>query len=93
MLAVVVVALKMEVLTLAVLAELVVAAAALSKQTEQQKLTVGSDQVGGAFYRTVRADMLEGRPLTIANTGTTDARLVVTTSGNPGSTAASSTGL
>ena len=37
----------------------------------------------GAFYRTLRADLLEGRPVTIANAGATDARLVVTTSGNP----------
>ncbi len=66
---------------------MVVAAAALSKQTEQQSLTLTSgsavEQVKGALYRTLRADRLEGRPVTIANAGQGEARLVVTTSGNP----------
>ncbi len=66
---------------------MVLAAAALSKQTAEQKLTLTSgssiEQVSGALYRTLRADQLDGRPLTVTGAGTTDARVVITTSGHP----------
>jgi len=66
---------------------MVVAAAALSKQAAEQKLTVaagGADEaVTGAFYRTWRADQLDGRPITVTDTGANDTRVVITTSGHP----------
>lgn len=66
---------------------MVVAAAALSKQTAEQKVAVATggttEQVGGAFYRTWRADLIDGRPITVTNTGTTESRVVITTSGHP----------
>lgn len=66
---------------------MVVAAAALSKVTAEQSLTLSAgsavEQVSGALYRTVRADQIDGRPVTITNAGTSDARVVVTTSGHP----------
>lgn len=70
---------------------MVVAAAAIAKQTEKQQVTVtGGTQPetrAGAFYRTFRADELDGRTFTVSATVPADARLatrvVVTTSGHP----------
>ncbi len=66
---------------------MVLAAAGVSKTAAEQSLSVttGSavEPITGALYRTVRADQLDGRPVTITNNGTSELRVVVTTSGHP----------
>ncbi len=66
---------------------MVLAAAAVQKETEAQKLTVDlggtSEEKTGAYYRNFRADQLDGRKVTITDTGTSPTRVVVTTSGHP----------
>ena len=62
---------------------MVLAAQALAKDAENLTLDVDGSQVKGAFYRTWRGFILEGKPVTISNTAQADARLVLTTSGHP----------
>mgnify|MGYP000961854733 CR=1 FL=1 len=66
---------------------MVLAAAAVQKEIEAQKISVdvaGSlEEKTGAFFRTFRADRLDGRKVTITDTGTGPTRVVVTTAGHP----------
>ncbi|MER2605127.1 MAG: alpha-2-macroglobulin [Siculibacillus sp.] len=70
---------------------MVLAAAAVGRQTEKQKVTLSdgatTQEKTGAFYRTFRADQLEGRTYAISAEVPPDARfatrVVITTSGHP----------
>lgn len=66
---------------------MVLAAAAVQKEIEAQKISVdvaGSvEEKTGAFFRTFRADRLDGRKVTITDTGAGPTRVVVTTAGHP----------
>jgi uncharacterized protein YfaS (alpha-2-macroglobulin family) len=70
---------------------MVVAAASLAKEAERLKSIVtrgdSVEEKVGAYYRTFRADELEGRPVTVKIDPSVDAKLaatvVVTTSGHP----------
>ncbi|KUL92860.1 alpha-2-macroglobulin [Bosea sp. WAO] len=59
------------------------AAAAMAKEAEGMALTVDGAERKGAFYRTVPAGALEGKPLVIGNPGTASANAVLTVSGIP----------
>lgn len=59
------------------------AAAAMAKEAEGMALTVDGTERKGAFYRTVPAAALEGKPLVIGNPGTASANAVLTVSGIP----------
>lgn len=59
------------------------AAAAMAKEAEGMALTVDGAERKGAFYRTVPAAALEGKPLVIGNPGTASANAVLTVSGIP----------
>ena len=64
---------------------MVIAAQALAGQTEALSLTVNGEAKKGAYYRTFREAALEAKPVTIVNNSTTaPARVVLTTSGHPG---------
>ena len=70
---------------------MVMAAAALSKEAERLKVAVTqgetTEEKTGAYYRSYRADRLDGRPVTVKVDSGVDrrlaARVVVTTSGHP----------
>ena len=62
---------------------MVLAAYALMKDSEKLALTVDGTAQAGSYLKSFRGVALEGRPVTIANTGTTPAQLVVTASGHP----------
>jgi uncharacterized protein YfaS (alpha-2-macroglobulin family) len=70
---------------------MVLAAAALAKEAERLKVVVAQDGTSeekvGPYYRTFRADRLEGRPVTITIDPTKDpkltSRVVVTAAGHP----------
>jgi uncharacterized protein YfaS (alpha-2-macroglobulin family) len=70
---------------------MVIAAAAIAKETERLKTTVEHagtvETKTGAYYRTFRADQLDGKPVTVKIDPAVDRKLasvvVVTTSGHP----------
>jgi uncharacterized protein YfaS (alpha-2-macroglobulin family) len=62
---------------------MVLAAQALAKQSDGLAITVDNKPVKGVLYKTWRAAALSGKPVTIGNSGKTDARMMVTTSGHP----------
>ena len=62
---------------------MVLAAQALAKETENVTLTIDGADHKGALYRSWRGLALEGKPVTIANNGTTAAQMVVSVTGNP----------
>jgi uncharacterized protein YfaS (alpha-2-macroglobulin family) len=62
---------------------MVLAAEALTKETQNLALTVDGTPHQGALYRHWAGLSLDGASVTIGNTGQTPARLVLTTSGNP----------
>lgn len=66
---------------------MVLAAAAVQKEIEAQKLTIDFggqvEEKTGAYFRTFRADRLEGRKVTITDSGSAPTRVVVTTAGHP----------
>ncbi len=62
---------------------MVLAAEALSKDTQAIALTIDGAPHQGALYRNWKGLALDGASVTIGNTGQTPARLVLTTSGNP----------
>ncbi|WP_420103237.1 MG2 domain-containing protein [Bosea sp. (in: a-proteobacteria)] len=62
---------------------MVLAAQAMAKDAEGMTLTVDGTARKGALYRTIRADALEARPLTIANPGSANAQAVITVAGIP----------
>lgn len=62
---------------------MVLAAQAMAKDAEGMTLTVDGAARKGAFYRTVSADALEAKPLTIANPGSASAQAVITVAGIP----------
>lgn len=62
---------------------LVLAAQAMAKDAEGMALTVDGAARKGAFYRTIPAEALEAKPLTIANPGSANVQAVITVSGIP----------
>ncbi|MGL4324552.1 MAG: alpha-2-macroglobulin family protein [Beijerinckiaceae bacterium] len=62
---------------------MVLAAQALAKETDSVTLTVDGADHKGALYRTWRGLSLEGKPVTVTNTGTVPAQMVVSVQGNP----------
>jgi alpha-2-macroglobulin len=62
---------------------MVLAAQALARDAENLALTVDGTAHKGALYRTIRAEVLEAKPMVIANPGTGPARATVTVSGVP----------
>jgi uncharacterized protein YfaS (alpha-2-macroglobulin family) len=62
---------------------MVLAAQAMSKEAEGMTLTVDGAARKGAFYRTVSAEALDAKPLTIANPGSANAQAVITVAGIP----------
>lgn len=62
---------------------MVLAAQAMAKDAEGMTLTIDGAARKGAFYRTVSAEALEGKPLTIANPGSASAQAVITVAGVP----------
>jgi uncharacterized protein YfaS (alpha-2-macroglobulin family) len=62
---------------------MVVAAQALAKDAEGMTLTVDGAERKGPLYRTISAEALEAKPLTVANPGAASAQAVITVSGIP----------
>ncbi len=62
---------------------MVVAAQALAKDAEGMTLTVDGAERKGPLYRTISAEALEAKPLTVANPGAATAQAVITVSGIP----------
>ncbi len=62
---------------------MVVAAQALAKDAEGMTLTVDGAERKGPLYRTISAEALEAKPLTVANPGAAAAQAVITVSGIP----------
>lgn len=62
---------------------MVLAAQAMAREAEGMALTVDGVERKGAFYRTLSAEALEARPLTIANPGAASAQAVISVSGIP----------
>lgn len=62
---------------------MVLAAQAMAKDAEGMTLTVDGAERKGAFYRTISAEALESKPLTVANPGAATAQAVITVSGIP----------
>ena len=62
---------------------LILAAQALSRETQNLALTIDGSQHQGAYYRTYKGLALEGKSVVLGNEGKIDAQLVITTSGNP----------
>jgi len=62
---------------------MVLAAQAMAKDAEGMSLTVDSAERKGPFYRTISAEALEAKPLTIANPAAASAQAVITVSGIP----------
>lgn len=62
---------------------MVLAAQAMAKDAEGMTLTVDGAERKGALYRTIPAEALEIKPLTIANPGAATAQAVITVSGIP----------
>ncbi len=62
---------------------MVLAAAGLSRETQNMALTVDGAAHQGAYYRSWKGLALEGRNVVVANNGQAPAQIVITTSGNP----------
>ncbi|MCU4178556.1 alpha-2-macroglobulin family protein [Bosea sp. BH3] len=62
---------------------MVLAAQAMAKDAEGMTLTVDGAARKGALYRTLSAEALEAKPLTIANPGSASAQAVITVAGIP----------
>ena len=62
---------------------MVLAAQAMAKDAEGMTLTVDGTERKGPLYRTISAEALEGKALTVANPGAAAAQAVVTVSGIP----------
>jgi uncharacterized protein YfaS (alpha-2-macroglobulin family) len=62
---------------------MVLAAEAMSRDTQGVSLTVDGASHQGALYRSWKGLALDGAPVTIANTGQTPAQIVISTAGNP----------
>ncbi|NIX77716.1 alpha-2-macroglobulin family protein [Microvirga terricola] len=62
---------------------MVLAAQAMAKDAEGMALTVDGVGRKGALYRTVSAEALEAKPLTIANPGSANVQAVITVAGIP----------
>ncbi|PTM41050.1 alpha-2-macroglobulin [Bosea sp. 124] len=62
---------------------MVLAAQAMAKDAEGMTLTVDGAERKGALYRTISAEALESKPLTVANPGAATAQAVITVSGIP----------
>lgn len=62
---------------------MVVAAQALAKDAEGMSLVVDGAERKGALYRTLSAEALEAKSLTVANPGATTAQAVITVAGIP----------
>jgi uncharacterized protein YfaS (alpha-2-macroglobulin family) len=62
---------------------MVLAAQAMAKDAEGMTLTVDGTNRKGALYRTLSAEALEAKSLTIANPGTGNAQAVITVAGIP----------
>jgi uncharacterized protein YfaS (alpha-2-macroglobulin family) len=62
---------------------MVLAAEAVSRDAQAMAISVDGQRQAGPVYRTYRAPALEGRAVTIANTGSSPAQVVVTLSGHP----------
>ncbi len=62
---------------------MVLAAQAMAKDAEGMSLTVDGAERKGPLYRTISAEALEGKPLTVANPGAASAQAVITVSGIP----------
>jgi uncharacterized protein YfaS (alpha-2-macroglobulin family) len=62
---------------------MVLAAQAMAKDAEGMTLTVDGVERKGALYRTISAEALEAKPLTVANPGAATAQAVITVSGIP----------
>lgn len=62
---------------------MVLAAQAMAKDAEGMTLTVDGAERKGALYRTISAEALEAKPLTVANPGAATAQAVITVSGIP----------
>lgn len=62
---------------------MVLAAQAMAKDAEGMTLTVDGTERKGPLYRTISAEALEGKALTVANPGAAAAQAVITVSGIP----------
>lgn len=62
---------------------MVLAAQAMAKDAEGMVLSVDGAERKGALYRTLSADTLEAKPLTIANPGTGPVQAIITVAGIP----------
>ncbi len=62
---------------------MVLAAEAISRDAQAMAISVDGQRQAGAVYRTYRAPALEGKAVTIANSGSSPAQVVVTVSGHP----------
>ncbi|KAA2241032.1 alpha-2-macroglobulin family protein [Salinarimonas soli] len=62
---------------------MILAAQAIQRDSASLALEVGGARHEGALYRTWRGEALERGPVTIANTGTLPAQIVISTTGNP----------
>jgi uncharacterized protein YfaS (alpha-2-macroglobulin family) len=62
---------------------MVLAAEALAKRSDSLVLSVDGVPHNGAYYRTWKAQALEGKKTTISNAGQTPTRIVLTVAGNP----------
>jgi uncharacterized protein YfaS (alpha-2-macroglobulin family) len=62
---------------------MVVAAQALAKDAEGMSLVVDGTERKGPLYRTISAEALEAKPLTVANPGAASAQAVITVAGIP----------
>lgn len=62
---------------------MVLAAAGLSRETQNVALAVDGAAHQGAYYRSWRGFSLDGKTVVIANNGQAPAQIVITTSGNP----------
>ena len=62
---------------------MILAAAGMSRETQNMALTVDGAAHQGAYYRSWKGLALDGRNVTIGNSGQAPAQIVITTSGNP----------
>jgi uncharacterized protein YfaS (alpha-2-macroglobulin family) len=62
---------------------MVLAAEGMLRDAEAQALSIDGEARKGAFFRSWKSAAVEGRPVTIANTGPSVAQVVVTVSGQP----------
>ncbi len=62
---------------------MVLAAQALAKEADKVSIDVDGRASKGAFYRVIREGALENGPITLTNTGSSDAKVVLSVSGVP----------